>query len=151
MEIRSKCKLLLKVIIVKTGRVTPANNYIQGKARVIQSITRNNETVQGPKHWQGKTRQKQGKVNMEKHSEVSAYSWTRLCNVSVFVCSLNSYSDWKQWCIQSVPRHGVLWEMESVARSWMECPLEELMCTPAGDRDILKQHSSVLHIEVRKS
>ncbi len=34
-------------------------------------------------------------------------------------------------------RHGVLWEMDSVASSWMECPLEELMGTPAGDCDIL--------------
>ncbi len=40
--------------------------------------------------------------------------------------------------MKSVPRHVVYWEMEFVRqwyRFWMECPLEELVGTPAGHRD----------------
>ncbi len=41
--------------------------------------------------------------------------------------------------MKSVPRHVVYWEMEFVRQlyrmEWMECPLEELVGTPAGHRD----------------
>ncbi len=46
--------------------------------------------------------------------------------------------------MKSVPRHGVYWEMEFVRqwyRFWMECPLEELVGTPAGHRDNKKMDS----------
>ncbi len=55
------------------------------------------------------------------------------------MCSIYCPPDRKQGCMQLVPRHGVLWEMESKKqwnKSGMECPLEEIMDTPAGYCDI---------------
>ncbi len=118
--------------------ISRARQKSNPKHRQWSGQAANNHKTRKQSKVKNKPRQEQGNANKENRSEMSANSGTRLRHESVFVCRLNSPPDRQQGCMQSVPRHGVLWVMESVKqwqRSRMECPLEELMGTPAGDCD----------------